>query len=128
MNLRRLVLLGDRFAPAVLCGYFTFATVAILNQWRDDDTAAFYPWLWPWVFATAALLLAVYTFRPRHTLGAVAGTTMVAAVLSRGCSLFFTWANGDLSFWRAFLGAITWGVLGWTIAQIWVRLLELRGE
>lgn len=125
--MRRLVLLGDRLAPSVLCGYFTAAAIAMFSQWRSEQSVAFYPWLWPWLFALAAILLFAYALRPNHTLGACAGAAMVAAVLSRGMTLLFTWADGSLPFSRAFLGAITWGVLGWAIAYIWIRLLELRG-
>ena len=128
MDMRRVALLGDTVPPTVLCGYFTFATLAMFQQWSDGDSPAFYPWLWPWVFTAAAVLLAAYTVRPSHSLGSVAGSVMVGAVLSRGCVLFFTWADGSLSFWRAFLGAVTWWVLGWAISMIWIRLLELRGR
>lgn len=125
--LRRLALFGDRIAPTVLAVYFTAATVGMFQQWLDCESIAFYPALWPWVFLAAAISLVAYTFHPNHTLGAIAGSLMVGAVVSRGMTLVFSWQDGTLPFWRAYLGAITWSILGWALAKVWLGLLELRG-
>lgn len=124
--MRRLALLGDRWAPLMLGGYFAVSAFPLWSQYREEESVIFYAWLWPWVFAAAGVLTIAYALRPKHELGAVAGATMLLAVGARGISTLLTWANGELPWSRGLFAFLTWGVIGWLMAYVWIRLLEFR--
>lgn len=115
----------DRGVPLVLGGYFTVASFWLIGVWRNGESVAFYPWLWPWVFAAAGIVTLAYAKWPQNgTLAAYSGGLMVASVLSRAMTLLLTWWSGELSGARALLGACTWTVLGYTIGYIWTALMS----